>query len=87
MSSWYAQYLLAGERIRDRRDEAERRRLAGAFAGRDHVSPVSSGPLRRHERSPLPAVTAARVRCWTLRLARLAVTISLDPEARPEVRS
>jgi hypothetical protein len=89
MSTWYAHYLLAGDLVRDRLEEAERHRLArGASAG---SAGFPHGTLRRPGRDGLPTIASveagARARQWTLRLARFAVSISLESAAHREVRS
>lgn len=88
MSSWYTDYLLARGIAEDRWAEAERDRLARSLGGHDHDVAVRPAPARGRERPPLrAAATAARVRCWTVRLARLVVTVSVEPAAGPEVGS
>ncbi len=62
---WMTLWLLQEERLRDEREYA-RRREAYARASMERAG--RSGPDRRPRR-------------WTLRAPRLAVTITLDPEA------
>ncbi len=86
MSSWFAYYLLARDIADVRAAEAERHRLARTSAGHGDALPVPPAPVRPRERTPLlKAEPSARVRRWTIRLARLAVTVSLEPGSRPEV--
>jgi len=88
MSSWFTDYLFARDMAEDRAAEAERHRLARASAFHGHAAPVPPALVRTRERPPLPtALTGARVRRWTLRLARVAVTVSLEPASRPEAAS
>jgi len=79
MSSWYVSYLVAQERIRDGLAEADRDHLARALAG--HRSTAAAREARAGVR------VRAGVRRWTVRLSRLAVTVSLEPAAGREARS
>lgn len=79
VTSWYAYYLIAGDQARDRHDEARRERLARSASG-----PGGGGHgTATATRVAAPAVdhpgaaASLRTRRWTLRLARLAVTVSV----------
>jgi hypothetical protein len=92
MSSWYAYRLMADDRIRERREEAGRRRLSrdAAIAVRPVVGPGTAPSARRGRvlvQGPDPAIGTPIVmrggrRRWTLRLAGLAVTVSVGVAAR-----
>ena len=78
MSSWYAYYVVAGDLARERQEEAGRERLVRggstmAAAGAASM-PVRPGRIPVSARRP----AGADARRWTLRLARLAVTVSLE---------
>ena len=85
MSSSYAYSLLAAELIRERHEEARLLRLAEAAAER-RSAPATVDPRSGRETF---GGSAARehARCWTLRLAGLAVTVSLDTAVQPGARS
>jgi hypothetical protein len=82
MSSWYAYDLLAAERIRDRHEEARRRRLGEAAEGRGPAPATGDVKAGREQLRG-----AAGRRRWTLRLAGLAVTVSLEAAVRPGART
>lgn len=79
VTSWYAYYLIAGDQARDRHDEARRERLARSAPG-PHGEGLETATARRAAAGDNPGDAAApRARRWTLRLARLAVTVSVHP--------
>jgi hypothetical protein len=84
MSGWNASYIIAGDLIAERLREGERSRLARRAA----AGPSAPGPdrgSRTYGQGGSPGAVAAgegESRRWTLRLARLAVTVSLDSAAQ-----
>jgi hypothetical protein len=92
MSSWYAWNLMAAAQIRERREEAERFRRAGAVLGHAGSSIPSSAGIPRRARPDSRGRGITRVaeaarrhrRCWTIRLAGLAVTVTVRTAVRRE---
>jgi hypothetical protein len=83
MNSWYVLYQRAAEIAVDREAEARRHHLARS-AGEGGNGPATTAPGGRRDGrlTASPAAGPARTHSWTLRVPRLHITVTVDPEVR-----